>query len=129
MVAQAESIGAPPISRTKFLAAFGLEGQPGQRLDGSVRGRRMSFTETWEHASGLTITAYDSEYLGAIEITTGSIDHLLNPPRGRKASDFIGDPGIGDPRKTFEGFTVLQGDKPVFRSNRNQGEQNVDPNS
>ena len=117
-------LAAVPFKREELLSAFGVEDRPSQRLDGSLRSSRMSFTETWEHPSGLTITAYDSEYAGDLKIVPGSIDSLINDP-GRKPTDFIGDPGIGPPRKSFEQFVISQGDKMLFRSNENQCEQGV----
>jgi hypothetical protein len=66
VVAQAELIRSAPIKRDKIINVFGLKDIKSQRLDGSVRGGRMYFTETWEHRSGLSIKAFDSEYVGAM---------------------------------------------------------------
>lgn len=121
VVAQAESIGVAPIRRDKIIKVFGLNDIPSQRLDGSVRGGRMYFTETWEHSSGLSIKAFDSEYVGELKIVPGSIDAILNKP-GRKASDFVGSPAIGPTRQTFQEILILRHDKAVFRSTEYQGE-------
>ena len=127
VLAEARAINRYPVKREVLLGALGLKGLPSQRLDGSVRSRRMSFTESWEHRSGLTVTAFDSEYVGKLTIVPGSIDKILNAP-GRSPSDFVGTPYIGPARTTFEGIVVSKGDKILYRSTESQSEQAAAPN-
>lgn len=118
---EARAINRYPVKRQVLLSRLGIEGLPSQRLDGSVRSRRMSFTESWKHGSGLTIMAFDSEYAGELAIVPGSIDEKLNAP-GRRSTDFFGTPYIGLARTTFEGIVLSNGDKVLYRSTESQSE-------
>jgi hypothetical protein len=82
----------------------------------------MYFTEIWEHGSGLSFKAWDSEYVGAVAITPGSIDAILNA-KGTKASNRVGNPPPISARQSFEEFVVLRGDKVLYRSESQEGEQ------
>jgi len=127
LVAQARSVQHIPVKRGVFVASLGLEGLPSHRFGGSIRGGRMIFMESWEHSSGLTIKAWDSEYVGPVTITPGSIDQILNA-RGWKGTDLIGDPSLIPARQSFEEFVVLLGDKVLYRSKIQEGEQGGVPN-
>jgi hypothetical protein len=127
LLGAARAINRYPVKRQVLLSRLGLEGLPSQRLDGSVRSRRMSFTESWEHGSGLTILAFDSEYAGGLAIVPGSIDEKLDAP-GRKPADFFGTACIGPARKTFEGIMVSKGDEVLYRSTEGQREGAAAPN-
>jgi hypothetical protein len=118
VLTQARSVGPAPVRRTKLLTSLDLEQAASQRIDGGVRGGRMAFTEVWRHKSGLTITAYDSEYVGNLPIVRDDIvvHEVLNNPTWKPK-------GIGPPRKTFDGFYVTRGQKELFRCDENQGEQ------
>jgi hypothetical protein len=120
VLTQARSVGPVPVKRAKLLTTLDLKQDASQRLNGGVRGGRMTFTENWQHKSGLTITAYDSEYVGNLPIMRESIDEILNNPT-RKPS------GIVPPRKTFEGFRVSTGKKVIFSCDENQDEPGVAP--
>jgi hypothetical protein len=93
-----------------------------QQISGGVRGGRMSFIETWQHPSGLTVTAYDSEYVGELPIIRKSIDAILNDPN-RHAADFVGASRTLPKRLTFEGFVITNGKTQVYSSKERDGEQ------
>ena len=109
VLTQARSVGPAPVKRTKLQTSFDLEQAASQRSHGGVRGGRMVFTEVWQHKSGLTITAYDSEYVGNLPIVRDDIlvHEVLNNPTWKAT-------GIDPPRTTFEGFYVSKGKKELF---------------
>ncbi len=128
VIAKAESIGTAPIRREKIVTVFDLKEIPSTRFGGSVRSGRMYFSETWQHPSGLSIIAFDSEYVGPLEIVPMSIDSIVNNPE-RKTSDFISSGTIdgvptltstGQPkkRKTFHEILLKRQKKEVFRSTK-----------
>lgn len=99
-----------------------ISGISSEHVGGGVRGGRMSFLETWQHPSGLTITAYDSEYVGHLAITRESIDAILNNPN-RNNTNFVGPLGVPQKRQTFEGFVITNGEIQVYSSKEAEGEQ------
>lgn len=109
---EARSINLYPVNRYDLLDGLGLEGLPSQRDGGSIRNGRMSFTESWEHSSGLTVIAYDSENVGAAEILPGKISEILNrtPPVS----------GIDLRRTSFKGFIIKRGDSVIHCSDSKQ---------
>lgn len=128
VIAKAESIGTAPIRREKIVTVFDLKEIPSERSGGIVGSGRMYFSETWQHPSGLSIIAFDSEYVGPLEIVPMSIDSIVNNPE-RKTSDFIssgiinGVPTITSTaqpkkRKTFHGIILMRQKKEVFRSTK-----------
>ena len=123
VLTQARSVGPAPVKRSKLLTTLDLAQEASQRSHGGVRGGRMAFTEIWQHKSGLTITAYDSEYVGNLPIVRNDIlvDEVLNKPTWKPTD-------ISPPRKTFEGFYVSSGKKELFSCDENQGEQAMDVN-
>ena len=121
VLAEARALRNIPVKRSALVSSLGLEDLKSERFGGSIRGGRMYFTEIWEHGSGLTIKAWDSEYVGAVPITPGSIDEILNA-QGTKSSNFVGSPALSPARQTFEEFVVLGGGKVLYRSETQEGE-------
>ena len=60
VIARAGSIHEFPVPRATLVATLGLGNQRGERHDVTIRGRRVSSSETWQHPVGLTIAAYDT---------------------------------------------------------------------
>ena len=83
-----------------------------------MRSGQMIFVELWTHPSGLTIKAFDCEYVGPIEVTPEMVDGMID------GSALI--PGtrvrINAPRKSFNGFTISRGDSVIYNSHKHQGE-------
>ncbi|MBB5353965.1 hypothetical protein HNR46_004236 [Haloferula luteola] len=88
----------------------------------------LRFSEVWHHPSGLTITAYDREYVGRDgTVARDYIDAILNG-REPKQSDYLRALKDDSPRETFEIVLISKGTKVLYRSNKNQGEQGVGGN-
>jgi len=117
VVAKARAIHGFPVSRDTLLVSFDLGKKSGVRLDGGIRNGWMSHTETWEHSSGLTITASDFQFVGGkVVIDRRSIDEILND-QSRTAEDFVGEPFfMGPPHESFHSFAVMDGKKVLFQS-------------
>ena len=81
----------------------------------------MFFMERWEHGSGLTVKAWDSKFVGDIAITRGSIDEILKN-QAKNGSDDVGDPDW-TAHGSFEEFVVLRGDRVLYSSSTQEGEQ------
>jgi len=115
LLVQARSIGSPPFKRSALVKGLGLEGLKSQQIVGGIRSGQISVSETWDHPSGLTIDAYDWEYVGSVEITAEFIDGILEQP-GRKLGDFVGNPAIDRPRKSFESLVISKRGKVLYSS-------------
>lgn len=122
LLAGAKSVHQLPVERSVLVASLGLGGLKSERYGGSIRGGRMFFMESWQHGSGLTVKAWDSEYVGVIAVTRGSIDEILKT-QGRKDGDYVGAPDPTPARGSFEEFVVLRGDKVLYRSTTQEAEQ------
>jgi hypothetical protein len=122
LVAQARSVQHLPVKRAEFMAFLGLEGLPSRRFGGSIRSGRMIFMESWNHGAGLTVKAWDSEYVRDIAITPTPIDHVLNT-HGIESAHIIGEASLAPARESFEEFVVLLGDKVLYRSGPQETEQ------
>ncbi|HEY1121612.1 MAG TPA: hypothetical protein VGE67_08420, partial [Haloferula sp.] len=53
VIAKARSIHGFPVSRKALVATLGLEKQPGDRMEGGIRGGYGQSSETWQHPTGL----------------------------------------------------------------------------
>ena len=127
MLEKARLVQNFPVKRSSLVSILEIGDISSEQLGGGVRGGRMSFIETWQHPSGLTITAYDSEYVGDMAIIRESIDAILNNPN-RKATDFVRTLGAPPPRPTFEGFVVTKGDTKIYTSTETESEQDASGN-
>jgi hypothetical protein len=136
VIARAGSIHEFPVPRATLMATLGLGNQPGERHDVSIRGRRVSSSETWHHPAGLTIAAYDAtltrreigdvllgrspDEIPADDMTlTGTeIDDVL-PGRSSDEPGLPGEPAMPaalPPGESFDRFEVKDGKKVLFRS-------------
>ena len=110
VIERAKSIQSFPVSRSQLITTFNLDSIQSERMDGSVRGGRMIFIESWMHPSGLKVTGYTSEHVGPLTIKKGNIDEIVNrapPPKGV---------AFGPPRMSFEGFSITSGDTLLYQS-------------
>jgi hypothetical protein len=136
VIARAGSIHEFPVPRATLMATLGLGNQAGERHDVSIRGRRVSSSETWQHPVGLTIAAYDMTLtrreigdvlLGRspddipaddMTLTGGEIDDVL--PGGSSDEPGLPDepamPAAPPPGESFDRFEVKDGKKVLFRS-------------
>jgi len=121
LLAGARSVRQLPVKRAVLMASLGLDGLKSERYGGSIRGGRMFFMESWQHGSGLSVKAWDSEYVGDVAITRCSIDDILKA-QGEKAGDDAVNHDSSPARVSFQEFVVLRGDK-VLYSSETQGEQ------
>lgn len=121
VVDRISGIGRYPVSRAAIIKVFDLGSIHSERVSGGVRGGQMWFTETWELPSGLRLTGWDSEYVGAIKINERPIDDILNNPDRSRIQSGIGD--FLDPfpeislRKSFKRVTIAtKRDRQIFDS-------------
>ena len=123
LLTMAKGINRFPVQRTELITTLGLNGGSSEGSGGGIRSGHMHFFETWHHPSGLTVVAYDSEYVGRdVVITRESIAEILNDPN-RSSTDFIGVSANNHPRDTFNGFSISKGDRVLYRSKNKQAEQ------
>ncbi|MEK7951802.1 hypothetical protein [Luteolibacter soli] len=129
VITKARLIRDFPVSRATLLASLGIEKPIGQRSEGSIGRSWASHMETWQHATGLTITAYDHEFVPAIDrksiddILNGrlsaadrdSIDDIING-RPQKPVAFTRQPAAAVTLKSFDGFSVKDGRKVLFQA-------------
>jgi hypothetical protein len=120
VVAHVTRIGRYPVSRAAIIKLFDLGAIHSERVSGGVRGGQMWFTETWTLPSGLKLTGWDSEDVGAIRINGRSIDYILNNPESRIRSgmgDFVDPFPEISLRKSFKRVTVATTrDRQIFDS-------------
>jgi hypothetical protein len=120
LLAQAKSVQHFPILRSTLLTTLGLHEAQSERTGGRIRSGHIQFSETWQLQSGLSVIAYDSQYVSRdAVITRESINDILSNP-DRRSKVIVGG---GSPRDTFNGFSIFKGDKVIYRSDANQGEQ------
>lgn len=116
LITRARLIHHQPVTRTEFITALGLDPDSGQRGGGSMRSGQMIFEESWRDSSGLTVRAFDCEWVGPIEITPKMIDGMIDGTStipGTKVR-------INAARKSFNGFTISRGDSVIYNSHKDQ---------
>ena len=84
----------------------------------------MILVESWGHASGLTVRAFDTEYVGPFRLTGEFLDGLIDGTGTFPGTNVK----INSPRKTFNGFTISRGESELYNSREYQGEQDAAPN-
>lgn len=130
VIARAGSIHEFPVPRAALMATLGLGNQPGQRHDLTIRGRRVSSSETWQHPVGLTIAAYDT-MLDRRQISDVLLGRAPDEPSEPGPPDEFGLPDLSDDlglppepavpahspaSESFDRFEVKDGKKVLFRS-------------
>lgn len=130
VIARAGSIHEFPVPRATLMATLGLGNQPGERHDVSIRGRRVSSSETWQHPAGLTIAAYDTT-LSRGEISDVLLGRTPNEPAASGEPGLPDEPAMSDelglPEEpampaappasaAFDRFVVKDGKEVLFRS-------------
>jgi hypothetical protein len=120
----AESIHRFPIQRSALLKGLDLSELSSGGLNLGIRSGNALISETWHHRSGLTVTAYHSEFVGGgVVFTRGSIDEILKNQESKPTAPRGQADGVVWP-ETFNGFSINKGDKVLYRSDQNQeGEQ------
>jgi hypothetical protein len=120
LITSARLIHHQPVSRTELVTALHLAPDSAQRGDGNMRSGQMIFEESWTHSSGLTVRAFDCEWVGPIENTPKMIDGMIDGTAtipGTKVR-------TNAARKSFNGFTISRGDSVIYNSHKAQeGEQ------
>ncbi|RYD63777.1 MAG: hypothetical protein EOP83_11305 [Verrucomicrobiaceae bacterium] len=130
VIARAGSIHEFPVPRATLMATLGLGSQPGKRHDVTIRGRRVSSSETWEHPAGLTIAAHDvrltQREMGDVVLGRTTDDRSADDmvPIREEIDDFLlgenaGELGLPDEPASgasFDRFEVKDGKKVIFRS-------------
>lgn len=116
MVNRAKTIQKYPVSRANLIKKLGLQSIQSQRLGGGVRSGTMFFTETWTLSSGSEITAWDSKFIGDVEIKPATIDAMVGVgeypydvvlgTRGGKRASNINKPVIEPIRKSFNAVRI-----------------------
>lgn len=135
VIARAGSIHEFPVPRATLMATLGLGNQRGERHDVTIRGRKVSSSETWQHPAGLTIAAYDTtldrRQIGDVLLGRSPVDIAANdmaPIRG-EIDDVPGgdtdEPGLPSESEiptpppssaSFDRFVVKDEKKVLFRS-------------
>jgi len=112
VIARAGSIHEFPVPRATLMATLGLGNQPGERHDVTIRGRRVSSSETWQHPADLTITAYD------ITLSRRQIGDVLLGRTSDEPSlpDEPAMPSASPTSESFDRFEVKDGKEVLFRS-------------
>lgn len=124
LITNARLIHHQPVSRKELVTALHLSPDSGQRGGGSMRSGQMIFEESWTHSSGLTVRAFDSEWVGPIRINPKMLDGIIDGTAtipGTKVR-------INAARKSFNGFTISRSDSVIYNSHKNQGEQDASSN-
>lgn len=136
VIARAGSIHEFPVPRATLMATLGLGNQRGERHDVTIRGRRVSSSETWQHPAGLTIAAYDvtltrreigDVLLGRspdeipaddMTLTRREIDDVLLGGTTDEPAlpDEPAMPSVPPASQSFDRFEVKDGEKVLFRS-------------
>ena len=103
LVEKAQAIEIYPVTRKTLIKTLDLREVQSQTLGGGMRGGRATFTEHWTHPCGLSILAYDSEYVGPSSTNGQSIDLILNGD----PSDFDSIVKPPAPRKSFDTLIIF----------------------
>ena len=120
VITKARMIHHYPIGRTELIETLGLDRASGERSGGGIRSGQMIFKESWTTLSGLTICAFDCEYVGPIQITSEMMDGIIDGTATIPSTRVR----INAPRKSFNGFTISRGHSVLYNSRKAQeGEQ------
>ena len=84
----------------------------GRRFGGGIRNGYIILEESWEHTSGLTVSAFDAEYVGAIETTSEFVDGIIDGTGKFPKTSRL----INSPRNKFNGFVISRGDSEIYNS-------------
>lgn len=105
IVNRAKTIQKNPVPRKTLIKTLGLQSFPSEPLSGgSMRGGNMLFNETWTLASGITLIAYDREFIGDVPIQGDNYDVILGNQHGKATRN--PKPKSLPARKSFESISI-----------------------
>jgi hypothetical protein len=127
VASRAANIRKLPVSRDNFIKNLGLETTPSERVRSGARSGRCWYLETWDLPSGNKLHAWDSEYVGNVEIHEQSIDVILNRQASLTVDGLPPSPLEDPPRKSFESWVIASPGGKVFRSSKDSIQKTNSP--
>ena len=112
VIAKARSLNHFPVGRNELVHTLALDPESGQRFGGGIRNGYMILEESWKCAPGLTVRAFDTEYIGPIPLTGEMVDGIIDGTGTFPGTNVR----INSPRKTFNGFMIVRGNSELYNS-------------